>query len=85
MRGGYNLACSPETITLSDVLNALDMNILAEMDPKDEAGGLRPVVNECFWEKINQSLNQYASGLTLKEFAEQCKNWSKDQWDLYVI
>ena len=85
LRGGYTLACSPETITLSDVLNALDMNILAEMDPKDEEGGLRPVVNECFWEKINQSLNQYASGLTLKEFAEQCRNWSKDQWDLYVI
>ena len=49
------------------VLNALDMNILADMDPKEEEGGLRPVVHDCFWEKINSNLNKYASGLTLRE------------------
>ena len=86
LRGGYTLACSPEEVTLSDVLNALDMNILADMDPKDEEGGLRPVVHDCFWEKINSNLNQYASGLTLKAFADQCKNKkSGEDWDLYVI
>ncbi|MBO6162172.1 MAG: Rrf2 family transcriptional regulator [Eubacterium sp.] len=86
LRGGYTLACSPEEVTLSDVLNALDMNILADMDPKDEEGGLRPVVRDCFWEKINSNLNQYASGLTLKAFADQCKNKKiGEDWDLYVI
>lgn len=86
LRGGYTPACSPEDITLSDVLNALDMNILADMDPKEEEGGLRPVVHDCFWEKINSNLNKYASGLTLREFADQCKSKSADgDWDLYVI
>ena len=85
LRGGYTLACSPEEVTLSDVLNALDMNILAEMDSKEEEGGLRPVINDCFWERINSSLNQYASGVTLEAFAEQCRSQTRENWDLYVI
>ena len=85
LRGGYTMACSPEKVTLSDVLNALDMNILAEMDSKDEEGGLRPVINDCFWERINSSLNQFTSGVTLRAFAEQCMDWAQKNWDLYVI
>ena len=85
LRGGYTMACSPEKVTLSDVLNALDMNILAEMDPKDEEGGLRPVINDCFWERINSSLNQFTSGVTLRAFAEQCMDRAQKNWDLYVI
>ena len=85
LRGGYTLACSPEEITLSDVLNALDMNILAEMDGREEEGGLRPVINDCFWEKINENLKQYAESLTLSEFAAQCTSRSVNGWDLYVI
>ena len=84
LRGGYTLSCSPDRITLSDVLNALDMNILAEMDPKEE-GGLRPVINDCFWERINNSINQYAESVTMEEFAAQCRERSTGNWDLYVI
>ena len=85
LRGGYTLACSPDEVTLSDVLNALDMNILADMDSREEEGGLRPVVNGCFWDKINTSLNEYASGVTLRAFADQCRHQTSDDWDLYVI
>lgn len=85
LRGGYTLACQPEETTLADVLNALDMNILADMDSREEKGGLRPAVNTCFWDKINDGLNQYTSGLTLSEFAEQCKKSTTENWDLYVI
>ncbi len=85
LRGGYTLTCPPDRITLSDVLNALDMNILAEMDPKEEEGGLRPVINDCFWERINNSINQYAKSVTMDEFAAQCRERSSGNWDLYVI
>ena len=84
LRGGYTLACKPEDITLSDVLNALDMNILADMDSRKEEGGLGPVIHECFWEKINGSLNRYTSELKLSDFAEECSKTS-GTWDLYVI
>ncbi len=83
LRGGYALACSPDKITLFDVLNALDKSILAEMDPKTESG-LQGAVNECFWEKINGNLSSYTKNLTLGDFATQCRDASA-KWDMYVI
>ncbi len=85
IRGGYVLNCPPEDITITDVLNALDGNILAGMDDGDEYAGLRSVINTCFWDKINLSLNQYTDTLKLSEFAERCKTGSAKDWDLYVI
>ncbi len=83
LRGGYALACSPEKITLSDVLNALDKSILDHMDSKNKEG-LGNAVNECFWGKINGSLNTYTDSLTLSDFATQCRDASS-KWDMYVI
>lgn len=83
LRGGYVLACSPDGITLADVLNALDKGILADMDEKSD-GEIGGAVNACFWEKINNSLNAYAKNLTLSDFAAQCRD-SGGKWDMYVI
>ena len=83
LRGGYALTCAPETITLSDVLNALDNSILAQMDSKNESS-IGNAVNECFWEKINDNLNSYTKNLTLSDFAAQCRDASA-KWDMYVI
>ncbi|MCR4739056.1 MAG: Rrf2 family transcriptional regulator [Lachnospiraceae bacterium] len=85
LKGGYVLACSPDKITLSDVLNALDQNILADMDTVEDPEALGFVINDCFWGKINQSLNRYVQGLKLSEFANECRNRSSKNWDLYVI
>ena len=86
IRGGYVLAVSPEDITLSDVLNALDNNILAGLDTDGEQGdGLRSVINSLFWEKINSNLSRYTDTLKLSDFAEQCRKSSSGDWDLYVI
>ena len=86
VRGGYSLACSPDRISLSDVLNALDSNILAKMDEDHEdEKGLCSVINDCFWNKINGNLNQYTNDLKLSDFANQCRNSILDDWDLYVI
>ncbi len=83
LRGGYALACSPDKITLSDVLNALDKSILADMDSNNKEG-LGNAVNECFWEKINGNLNSYTKNLTLSDFAAQCRD-AGSKWDMYVI
>ncbi|MBR5421863.1 MAG: Rrf2 family transcriptional regulator [Lachnospiraceae bacterium] len=84
IRGGYALARAPEEVTLSEVLNALDSGILAEMETP-ESGGLRPVLNRCFWGEINERLNSYAENLTLSDFAGRCRDASSADWDLYVI
>ena len=39
IRGGYTLACSPGYVTLADILNALDISVLEEMEIHDSSGG----------------------------------------------
>ena len=84
-RGGYALACPADEICVSDVLNALDNTILAGLDEEGDDSGLRSVINDCFWEKINNNLIEYTKNLKLSEFANQCKNSIPSKWDLYVI
>ena len=43
------------------------------------------MINDCFWDRINSSLNSYAEGMKLSEFAGQCKSRYADAWDQYVI
>ncbi len=85
LRGGYVLACAPDQITLADVLNALDQNILARMDEREDRGELGAAINDCFWEKINSNLNQYAKETKMSDFAKQCRSRKPEEWDLYVI
>ena len=85
LRGGYTLQRSPKEITLSEVLNALDMNILAEMDDKDNGNNLGSVINDCFWDRINDNLNSYAGSITLSDFADQCRSRVRENWDMYSI
>ncbi len=84
LKGGYTLACNPDEVSLSEVIDALDNNILAGMDKKDE-GGLGPVINDCFWDKINSNLYQYLNGMKLSDFANQCRSRIPGDWDLYII
>ena len=84
VRGGYTLACSPDDITMRDVLNALDKSILEDMDTTEDKG-LRAAVNENFWGKINNNLNSYAEDVKLNDFAARCRAACGDKWDYYII
>ena len=85
LKGGYILSRALEEIKLSDVLDALDNSILAEMDDEGIEDGLGPVINDCFWGKINFQLKKYTESLTLDKFVEECKGNAPDGWDMYVI
>ena len=75
IRGGYTLACSPGYVTLADILNALDISVLEEMEIPDSSGGtLDSIINICLWGKINSSLKKFAEGSMLSE-----------DWDMYMI
>ena len=89
IRGGYTLACSPGYVTLADILNALDISVLEEMEIPDSSGGtLDSIINICLWGKINSSLKKFAEGIegiTLAEFAGQCRSMLSEDWDMYMI
>lgn len=86
IRGGYTLACSPGYVTLADILNALDISVLEEMEIPDSSGDtLDSIINICLWGKINSSLKKFAEGITLAEFAGQCRSMLSEDWDMYMI
>ena len=85
--GGYMLSRASGNIVMSDILNALDTAILADTyssEPETEEG-LRPLVNSCFWEKMNDYLRSFTSNLTLSELISRCNGKSDEQWDMYMI
>jgi Rrf2 family protein len=86
LRGGYALARPADQISMADVLNALDNNILADTEPQSgEISDLGNAINECFWNEINSHLNEYTGNLKLSDFADRCSGSLADRWDLYVI
>ncbi len=84
IKGGYALACSPDKISMSEVLNALDNNILSSLDGDNESG-LGSVIKACFWDEINSNLNRYTQTIKLSDFANRCRGSLSENWDMYVI
>ena len=74
------------SILLSDILNALDSTILAEtyMTENDEYS-LRSLLNNCFWERMNDYLRSFTENLTLAELISKCNGYLDEKWDLYMI
>lgn len=85
LRGGYVLSCKPNQVKLTDVLNALDNTLLAEMEKDEGEGNLRSVINGFFWQEINSNLKDYTDRMSLSDFVSQCRNGVSEGWDLYVI
>ena len=85
LRGGYVLSCKPDQVKLTDVLNALDNTILAEMEKDEREGNLRSVIDGFFWQEINSNLKDYTDRMSLSDFVSQCRNGVSEGWDLYVI
>lgn len=82
--GGYILSKPADSIRLSDVLNTLDNNILADAAEIEADTGLRPSVKTCLWDKMNAYLRNFTENLTLSDFLEQCGN-PAESGDLYTI
>ena len=47
--------------------------------------GYVTLINICLWGKINSSLKKFAEGITLAEFAGQCRSMLSEDWDMYMI
>lgn len=87
LRGGYALTRTADKISIAEVLNALDSDILDEMiNTGNEAErNLRNAVNVCLWEEMNRLLIEFAERKTLSDFMQECRNQMSGEWDLYII
>ena len=78
-RGGYYLSRPADKIYLSDILNALDNNILADVYETydiQEDGVLRSSVNICLWDKMNSYLRRFTEQMTLADLIDECRLYS---------
>ncbi len=84
--GGYTLAKKPESIKMSEVVNALDNSILEDVDNEEsDSISLRNVVNSNLWGELNNTIKSFLSEITLADFMEKCNTQMSNGWDMYVI
>ena len=87
LRGGYALTRAADIISIAEILNALDSDILDEMNStgsKTERN-LRNAVNARLWEEMNRLLREFAENKTLSDFIQECRDQMSGEWDLYII
>ena len=82
-KGGYVLARPADTIYFDEVINALDLTILSENET-EEATGIRKVVTEEVWSRLDKQLSTFASGISLKEIAEKCAVPDNGEYMYYI-
>ena len=87
LRGGYALTRTADKISIAEVLNALDSDILDEMSNtgNEAERNLRNAVNVCLWEEMNRLLIEFVERKTLSDFMQECRNQMSGEWDLYII
>ncbi len=85
-RGGYVLSRPAERIYLSEVLNALDNNILADAHEAEETLGndILSSVNSCLWNKLNGYMRQFTESMTLADVIGEYRK-STGGGDMYYI
>ncbi len=87
LRGGYTLTRTADKISIAEILNALDSDILDKMNNtgNETERNLRNAVNACLWEEMNRLLIEFAERKTLSDFIQECRNQMSGEWDLYII
>lgn len=85
LRGGYALARSADRISIAEILNALDSDILEDVDDAGTERNLRSAVNACLWKKLNRLLAEFTESKTLADFIQECREQMSGDWDLYII
>ena len=87
LRGGYALTRTADKISIAEVLNALDSDILDEMSNtgNEAERNLRNAVSVCLWKEMNRLLIEFAERKTLSDFMQECRNQMSGEWDLYII
>lgn len=71
--GGYKLAKPPKDITLTEIIQALDNNMLCENNNTCKCDNIEVTINKGLWHKVNQSILGVTNNITLYSIIEQAK------------
>ena len=85
--GGYVLARDPASITINEIVNALDDTIFAPSVFSDQLESTATeTISECLWTPVNDYLQQFSQTLTLKDLADRFTEKQVEQLEpMYYI
>ena len=71
-RGGYVLTRPPEEIVLSDVIDAIDKNVLCDVQfPENTNTAFENVLSASLWDKMTAQLRKVSDGITMRDITEK--------------
>lgn len=71
--GGYRLAKSPQSITLADIIQALDDSMLGNRNIVCKHDSVEISIDRGFWRVVTQSISTIADSITLETIIESIK------------
>lgn len=87
-KGGYVITRHSEDITFKEIINALDVTVLNEVDfLKQEDSVIATTVNTNLWDKLTDYMQKFAENLTLADIIEQCRKSMEEKTEeiMYYI
>lgn len=88
IRGGYVTARPTDQITMREVLDALDMTILGDVNfyNTEEASPIETVLNRSLWDTMTAYLRKYSENIRLSDLIDQYKEALSDaEGSMYYI
>jgi Rrf2 family protein len=75
-KGGYTISRPLNKITLKEIIDALDISVLADVNfyNLDEKSIVVSTINNEIWNKMTSYLQSFAEGITLSDIIDMCKN-----------
>lgn len=75
-KGGYVIARPASQITFQEIIDALDITILGDVDAggADDNSLLKATVQECLWDQMTAYLRKFCAGVTLQDMIERYRS-----------
>ncbi|MEE1023792.1 MAG: Rrf2 family transcriptional regulator [Acutalibacteraceae bacterium] len=72
-KGGYIITRPAKDITFKEIIDALDVTVLSDVDFLDQEDSvIASTVNINLWDKLTDYMQKFALNLTLADIIEQC-------------
>lgn len=82
-QGGYSLDVKPEETTIYTVLKALEGDFL-QMSSVESDDKLDKVIEELVWNKLDESITNFLTSVTLQDLIDEYKKDEKDPFMYYI-